>query len=47
METHKGRQYMWKLPSHLAWDHRQRGIVDEVIDFKKIEENSKYFSAYF
>lgn len=29
---------MWKLPSHLAWDHKPRGIIDEVIDTKKLEE---------
>jgi hypothetical protein len=37
---------MWKLPSHLAWDHKPRGIIDEVIDFKKLEDNAKQALNY-
>ena len=44
MNRNTSRTKMWKLPSHLAWNHRPRGIIDEVIDFKKLEENVKHSS---
>lgn len=35
------RELQWKLPSHLAWDHKPHGILDEVLDMKKLEETCK------
>lgn len=36
------REYQWKLPSQYVWDHRPHGIIGEVLDIKKIEENNKF-----
>jgi hypothetical protein len=31
------RQYQWRVPSHLAWNHKTYGILGEVIDVKHME----------
>jgi len=33
------RQHRWKTPSILAWDHKQYGLVGEVLDCQQLEEN--------
>lgn len=35
------RQHLWKVPSILAWEHKPYGIIGEVIDFKRIDDNAK------
>ena len=32
------RTQQWRVPSHLAWDHKQYGIFGEVVDFKNVRE---------
>ena len=39
-------QDRYKLPSAMAWDHREHGIIGELIDVKKMEENRKAFAEY-
>ena len=39
LESNSKRTQQWRLPSHLAWDHKPHGILGEVIDMKKIIEN--------
>lgn len=36
----------YKLPSAMAWDHKEYGILGEIIDFKKVEENRKALAEY-
>lgn len=39
IEQNSKRTQQWRIPSHLAWNHKQYGIVSEVIDVKRIREN--------
>jgi hypothetical protein len=40
------REYQYKLPSQYVWDHRPHGIIGEVLDIKKLEQNNKYLSYF-
>jgi hypothetical protein len=39
-------QDRYKLPSAMAWDHKEHGILGEIIDFKKVEENRRALAEY-
>lgn len=39
IEKNSARTQQWRVPSSLAWNHKQNGIVGEVVDIKKIREN--------
>jgi len=39
-------QDRYKLPSAMAWDHREHGLLGELIDVKKMEENRKAYAEY-
>lgn len=32
------RTQQWRIPSHLAWNHKQHGIVGEVVDFQRVRD---------
>jgi hypothetical protein len=36
-------QDRYKLPSAMAWDHKEHGIIGEIIDMKKFEQNRKAY----
>jgi hypothetical protein len=38
IEKNSKRTQQWKVPSHLAWNHKPFGIAGEVLDMKKIRE---------
>lgn len=38
ISRNSARTQQWRIPSHMAWDHKQFGIAGEVIDFKKVRE---------
>lgn len=33
------RTQQWRLPSQFVWDHKEHGIVGEVVDVKKVRSN--------
>lgn len=37
MAKNTKRQHLWKTPSFLAWNHKPRGLLGEVLDYKKME----------
>jgi len=40
-------QDRYKLPSAMAWDHKEHGLLGELIDIKKMEENRKAYEQEF
>lgn len=41
LQKNTQRQNIWKTPSFLAWNHKPRGINEELFDMKKIDEAYK------
>ena len=37
MEKNYRSQDHYKLPSAMAWDYKEHGILDEIIDFKNLQ----------
>ena len=46
IENNSRRTQQWRVPSHLAWNHKQFGIVGEVIDVKQVIEAQKRIRHY-
>ncbi len=38
ISRNSGRTKQWKIPSHMAWDHKQFGIAGEVLDINRVRE---------
>lgn len=46
MNKNQKRQHIWRTPSYLAWNHKPHGIIDEIIDMKKVMANMKIAAKY-
>ena len=38
ISRNSARTKQWKIPSHMAWDHKQFGIAGEVLDINRVRE---------
>lgn len=38
ISRNSARTQQWRVPSQMAWDHKQFGIVGEVVDIKRVIE---------
>lgn len=47
MAKNERRSQQWRIPSHLAWNHKPFGIASEVVDMKRIIENHQKMAKYF
>ena len=46
MKRNYRTQDTFKVPSAMAWDHKEYGILGEIIDMKKLERNAKQFKNF-
>lgn len=42
-KNYRSQDY-WKLPSAMAWDYKEHGILDEVVDMQKVKRNYEALS---
>lgn len=47
LQKNTQRQHIWKTPSYLAWNHKPRGINEEIFDLKKIDEAYKQITQMY
>ena len=41
--NHRAQDH-FRLPSALAWDHKEDGILGEILDLKKLRKDAEYIS---
>lgn len=46
LDENSRRTQHWRVPSHLAWDHKLDGLAGEVIDMKKMRDNLAKIHKY-
>jgi len=46
LDENSRRTQHWRVPSHLAWDHKPDGLVGEVLDMKKMRDNLAKMHKY-
>jgi len=46
MADNSRRHQQYKAPSHLAWNHKQDGLLGEVFDMQHLREQQKQFMKY-
>ena len=46
IEKNYRKQDHYKVPSAMAWDHKEHGIIGEIMDVKKLQRNAAEFSKF-
>lgn len=47
IDRNAGRSQQWRVPSHLAWNHKPYGIASELYDVSRVKEVNDQFRRYF
>ena len=46
IEKNYRKQDHYKVPSAMAWDHKEHGLVGEIVDLKKMARNAQEFAKF-
>lgn len=47
IDRNSGRTQQWRVPSHLAWNHKPYGIASELVDVPRLKEVNDQFKRFF